>query len=126
MKRTTLSCTCNDLDGNKIDNIVVPFRKMGETVKRVVELIAFTRLKALGNHSLYELNTWTNRDEVLTQRIAEEFLKNKIPYLGPGPDEQEVYAAHLVAAATLALVKRPEIERISNLAIQALSKLYQA
>ena len=54
---------CNDLDGNKIDNIVVPFRRMGETVKRVVELIAFTRLKALGNHSLYELNTWTNRDE---------------------------------------------------------------
>ena len=104
---------------------VIPFKSMEKTVEILVDKVAFTRLKSLGNHSLSEINTWTNSDQILVERIANDLLDNKIPHLRRGPDEQEVYAAHIVAAATLALTNKPEIQLITNLAHKSLDELYK-
>jgi hypothetical protein len=111
-------------EGKNYD-IKVPFKIMEKTVEIVVEKVAFSRLKSLGNHSLSEINTWTNRDQVLVERIVDDLLKGEIPHLRKGPDEQEVYAAHIVAAATIALTNKPDIQSITDLAHKSLANLYK-
>ena len=124
---------------------IIPFKSMEKTIEILVEKVAFTRLRSLGNHSLSEINAWTNRDQVLVERIANDLLKeNKkeqvdaphveneqddqevyAPHLRNGPDGQEVYAAHIVAAATLALTNNPDIESISKKALESLEQMYK-
>jgi hypothetical protein len=110
----------------KNNDVIVCFKGMLKTVEIVAKTIGFTKLNSLGNHSLSELNTWKNRDQILVQRIASDFIENKLPYLEKGPDKQSVYATHIVSAATVALVKNPTaISNITTLAIQSLNELYK-
>jgi hypothetical protein len=114
--------------GAKNSDYIVPLESMLKTVEILVEKIAFTRLRSIGNHSLSEINSWTNRDQVLAHRIATELLhlqENELPDLSTGPDKQEVYSAHVAAAAVLAVVKKPEIPLITDLAIRSLCELYK-
>jgi hypothetical protein len=115
--------------GAKHSDYIIPLESMLKTVGILVEKIAFTRLKSIGNHSLSEINSWTNRDQVLVHRIATELLhlqENELPDLSAGPDKQEVYSAHVVAAAALAIVKKPEIPLITGLAVRSLYELYKS
>ena len=118
---------------NKHHDVEIPYRYMEKTVEIVARVIGFTKLESLENHSLSEFNTWTNHDQILTQRIADQLLKNqKEPAeTVAGPDEQEVYATHIVAAATLASIKKPDIairqpnsDSITNAALITLEQLY--
>jgi hypothetical protein len=122
------------LDGeHKHHDVEIPYSSMKKTVEIVARVIGFTKLKSLENHSLSEFNTWTNHDQILTQRIAAQLMQNQKEEAETvvGPDEQEVYATHIVAAATLASIKKPDIairqqnsESITNAALKTLEQLY--
>jgi hypothetical protein len=111
---------------NKNPDYIIPFESMIKTIKIVVEKVAFTRLKSLGNHSLAEINTWKNPDEILVQEIMENLLRNKKTNIDSRSDGSKVYAAHIVAAATLALIKNPDPSSITKLAVESLKQLYDS
>jgi hypothetical protein len=103
----------------------IPYEGMRETVKTVAEVISSTRLKSLEYHSLSEINTWTNSDEILVKIIADDLQDNKDEAIEQGPDEQMVYAAHLLAGGIMALMKNREIERVSEDTIASLVTLHE-
>jgi hypothetical protein len=112
------------LDGQWHVDVAMPHKQMRETTKTVAESIANSTLLTLGGHALSDVNTWANTDEVLTTRITNNFLDGTEPRLDPGPDGQKVYAAHILAGATIALAKLADISRTTDLAIKSLNKLY--
>jgi hypothetical protein len=103
----------------------IPYEGMRETVKIVADVISSTRFKSLENHSLSEINTWTNSDEILVQRIVDDLLNNNDPSIDIGPDDQVVYAAHLLAGGIIALMKNTKIDTVSENTINSLVRLYE-
>ena len=113
------------MDGQWHVDTAMPYKQMRETIKIVGETIANSSLLTLGGHALSEVNTWANTDEVLTTRITNDLLNKPEPSLEPGPDGQKVYAAHILAAATIASAKSADnISAITDMAIKSLNKLY--
>jgi hypothetical protein len=51
-------------------------------------------------------------------------MRGKIPSLEPTPEGEEVYAAHLLAAAIISLAKSAEISTITKLTITSINILY--
>jgi hypothetical protein len=98
---------------------------MRETVKIVAEAISSTRFKSLENHSLSEINTWTNSDEILIQRIVDDLGDNIPPSIDNGPDDQKLYAAHLLSGGIIQLMKDRKIDTVSENTINSLVKLYE-
>ena len=114
------------LDGRKNKDVNIPLKGMKKTVEIVAKTIAFTNLNTLENHSLSEINTWSNRDQILIQRISNDLLEDKEISLSMGPDYQEVFASHVVAGATIALTKKSDIISITEKAIQSLNELHKS
>jgi hypothetical protein len=115
------------LDGRKNKDVNIPLKGMKKTVEIVAKTIAFTNLNTLENHSLSEINTWSNRDQILVQRISDDLLEDKKEIsLDMGPDYQEVFASHIVAGATIALTKKSDITSITEKAIQSLNELHKS
>jgi hypothetical protein len=111
--------------GKKIIEVQIPIESMTNTIEVVVDKIAHTRLKTLGNHSMAEINTWTNSDELIANVAADYFMKNEVLNFNSDYfDKHQVYAAHIVAGATVALTKKPEIRPITKLAIKHLNELH--
>ena len=113
-----------DAAGNPYWEAVIPYEPMLETVRVVASTIAFTPLESLENHSLSEINTWSNSDERLTVRLAQDFLSGRSPSLAAGPAGETIYAAHVLSAAVLALANGAPIEPSTERAINALVELY--
>jgi len=103
---------------------ILPFAGMRETVRIVADAIAFSPLVSLEGHSLSEINTWANSDEDLTLRITDDFLNSRQPSLETGPNGEEVYAAHILSGAIIALTDTVDIPGTTELAIRALNELY--
>lgn len=102
----------------------MPYEGMRETVKIVADTIAFTPLESLDNHPLSEINTWANEDEIITMRITDDLIAEKEPSIKPQTYEGDIYAAHILAGAIIALAKAADISATTNLAIKALNKLH--
>jgi len=117
-----LYTTC--LDGQRYNDIVIPCNEMREIVKIVANTIVFGNLKTLEDHCLAEINDWTNHDEVLVQRITKDLINNKVPRLEPGPDGQQIYAAHVLAGGILAIAKSAQIEEVTILCADSLNILF--
>ena len=112
-----------NLDGQWHIDVAIPYKQMHETIKIVAETIANSLLLTLGGHALSDVNTWVNVDEVLTTRITNNLLDGTEPSLEPGPDGQTVYAAHILAGATIALAKSSnDMSAITDMAIKSLNK----
>lgn len=116
-----------DVNDIKIADAIIPLEYMTMTIKVVVDKIAHTRLKALGSHSLAEINTWTNSDEIISNVAAEYFVNGEeLNFHGEYFKNHRVYAAHIVAGAIVALIKKPEIRPITKLAIKYLKVLHES
>ena len=105
----------------------MPYEGMREIVRIVGDTIAFTPFEALENHQLSEINTWTNEDEIIAARITEDLLAKKEPLLkskSADSDEENIYAAHVLAGAIVALAKSADMKATTHLATKALSKLH--
>jgi hypothetical protein len=105
----------------------IPYEGMRESVKIVADVISSTRFKSLENHSLSEINTWTNSDEILVQRIVDDLRDNNGTTINirPGLDEQTVYAAHVLAGGIIALMKNTNIDKITEKTINSLVTLHK-
>ena len=101
-----------------------PFELMRLTTKIVAKTLCQGRLETLENHSLSEINTWADNDELISVRIADELIDNKEPSLESHEGETEVYPAHIISGAIYALMENTNISLITNLSISALSKYY--
>ena len=112
-------------EGGDYLEAVIPYEGMRESVKIVAEVISSTRFKSLENHSLSEINTWTNSDEILVQRIVGDLDGGKPPSIDNGWDDQKLYAAHLLAGGIIQLMKDRKIDTVSENTIDSLVKLYE-
>ncbi len=83
-------------------NIQRPLEDMQRSARLVGAYIATTNLQALANHSIQDIETWDDTDELTTQRIITAF-RNRTPVINMGDDAQ------LLAGATLALVAQPAL-----------------
>jgi hypothetical protein len=82
------------LAGKKIDSKVA--KKSAEVVARV---IVTHPMGSLENHALGEIQNWRDADEEIVQRLSESLTTaNPVPSDLPS----KIYAAHMVAAATMA------------------------
>jgi hypothetical protein len=103
----------------------IPYKEMSETVKIVAKTVAFRPLDALDGHTFDEINTWSTSDEILVQRIANEFLEKQEPSIESQEHEEQVYAAHILAGSVLALAASSDIYETTEHAVSALNKLYK-
>jgi hypothetical protein len=109
--------------GNK-DVVIIPYEPMRESVKIVANTVAFNSLSKLDGHSFNEINTWTNSDESLAQRIADDLYENREPSI-ESKAEGDVFAAHILAGSALTLASSyVNVVDTTELAVAALNKLY--
>jgi hypothetical protein len=78
----------------------MPLSVAAKAARRVGQMIATKKLKALNNYSIQDIETWDDADEETARAIADQILKNQ-SIVGRGDDAQ------LLAGATLALLERP-------------------
>jgi hypothetical protein len=105
----------------------MPYKEMRKIVRKVADTIAFTPLEALEGHQLSEINTWTNEDEIITANIAQDLVDEKEPLVVTKSDngaKEDVYAAHILAGAIIALAKSADMATTTRLATKALTKLH--
>lgn len=110
----------------KYYDVIVPFHEMRETAKIVANTIIYGNLKTLNDHHLSEINNWNNHDEILVQRLIKDLSHNNIPSLDPGPDGNQVYAAHILSAGILEIIKSAKITQVTSLCVEALNKLFES
>jgi hypothetical protein len=93
-----------------------PLKPMMAAARKVGNLIASTKLKALGGHGIQQIETWDNGDEQVAARIEAAFIGAQ-PLSGLGDDAQ------LLAGMTLALAEAPkryaEFTALANAALDA-------
>ena len=68
----------------------------------VANVIAAHPMRALNNHSLIDIQNWRNTDEAIMQELQQSLVTNT-PI--NASREAGVYAAHVVAAATMAALE---------------------
>ena len=78
-----------------------PLKEMQDVARRVGSFIVSTHLRALGGHSIQDLETWDDADEAAARRIADTF-RIDASAVGVGDDAQ------LLAGATIAIFEEPD------------------
>lgn len=91
--------TNKDVTAIHLAGVTVSKEKTKASARIVAETIALTPFSPLEQHSLSSIQTWRNTDEAISQQ-----LKGLLSVAGPLPAELSdgIFAAHLVAAATMA------------------------
>jgi len=91
--------TDKDVTGIRLAGVAVTKEKAKASARVVAEAIAQTPLSPLEQHTLASIQTWRNTDEAVAQQ-----LKGLMSVAGPLPSDlaEGIFAAHLVAAATIA------------------------
>lgn len=89
----------------------MPMAEAAAAARRVGAYLATTRLSALGNHRVQDVETWTNADELAADQIRKAFGGRRPRVVDMGNDSQ------LLAGATLALLENPHSYRRVNEAL---------
>ena len=99
-------------------NDSLPLSGMQDAARSVGAYIATARLQALGGHSIQEIETWDDADELTARQIADTFARGD-SVVDMGDDAQ------LLAGATLALVTQPDLyDQATRLLTAALDRSY--
>jgi hypothetical protein len=109
------------LDGSRAVrlNHSLPLADMQAAARRVGAFIVTSKLRALGNHSIQDLETWDDADEATAATIASAIAKNT-KITGVGDDAQ------LLAGAMLALLKNAGLyQQTTKLLSDALDESYR-
>lgn len=94
-----------------------------KSAQLVAQTLAQTKVAALEQHALAEIQNWTDADEALVDAARTAF-RTGAP-LPPPPYERPLYAAHLVAAATVeAVVSGGDVAALQKRMIAELDKLH--
>jgi len=93
--------------------------EMKANAQLVGKYIATEQLEALANHSIQDIETWDDADELIAQQIAEA-LQNGASVVNMGDEAQ------LLAGATLAVIADPEKYAVVNERLaEALDRRYE-
>lgn len=90
--------TDNDLGPIRLAGLAVPAQVARESADAVADVIARRPMQSLNTHSLLEIQDWDDIDEEITTELR-RVLTTSIPL--PAELSTGVFAAHVVAAATL-------------------------
>lgn len=80
----------------------IPLADAADAARRVGAFLATTKLKALGNHSIQDIETWDDVDEAAAQDVAARIVANKC-IIGAGDDAQ------LLAGCNIATMGQPDL-----------------
>lgn len=80
----------------------IPLADAADAARRVGGFLATTKLKALANHSIQDIETWDDVDEAAAQEVASRVFANKC-IIGAGDDAQ------LLAGCNIATMAQPSI-----------------
>jgi hypothetical protein len=95
-----------------------PLADMQESARRVGAFIATSKLDALAGHSVQDVETWDDADELTARQIAAA-LKQDASIADLGDDAQ------LLAGATLALLEQPDLyASVTNHLVDALNRSF--
>ena len=91
---------------------------MKQSARQVGDYLATAKLQALEGHSIQDIETWSDADEVTAQGIMTAFLDEE-SVVNRGDDAQ------LLAGATLAVLARPRLyDRVTELLAEALDQSF--
>jgi len=85
----------------------IPMADAADAARRVGTFLATTKLKALGNHSIQDVETWDDVDEAAAQDAAARVVANKC-LIGAGDDAQ------LMAGCNIAIFGQPGLYKQMN------------
>lgn len=95
-----------------------PLVDMQQSARQVGAYLATAKLEALEGHSIQDIETWSDADEVTAQGIMTAFLDEE-SVVNRGDDAQ------LLAGATLAVLARPRLyDRVTELLEKALDQSF--
>lgn len=94
-----------------------------QSAKIAALTIANSKLKALENHSLHDIQDWTDNDQKIADEIAIALRETgKLP---PAYGGQAFYAAHVVSAATTEALKAgADIQKVFDRMLQFLDEMH--
>lgn len=93
-----------DLETIELEGIKMKSEDAIRSAKIVAETISKTKLNSLENHSLLEIQNWRDHDQTIVKETLTPVFKNPAVSASDIPDD--VYAAHVVAAAIESAVTR--------------------
>jgi len=85
----------------------IPMQVAAEAARKVGNMIATKKFKALNDHSIQDIETWDDADEAAAEAIAAQTGRQE-SIAGHGDDAQ------LLAGATLALLQNPELYKATQ------------
>ena len=91
--------TEKDVTQIRVDGVPITVERAKRSCEIVANVLGVTRMAALNNHALIEIQNWRNQDEDTVKELQRSLILN---YPINADRESGVYAAHVVAAATLA------------------------
>lgn len=97
--------TRKDIQQITVAGTPVTLARARQSCEIVASIIAATRMKKLNNYTLLTLQNWRNEDEAIAQELGKA-LVNQTPI--DASRAKGVYAAHVVAGATLAALSGAE------------------
>jgi hypothetical protein len=96
----------------------IPMADAADAARRVGAFLVTTKLKALGNHSIQDVETWDDVDEAAAQDAAARVVANKC-LIGAGDDAQ------LLAGCNIAIFSQPGLyKQMSTLLEEGLNESY--
>ncbi|PHE53612.1 hypothetical protein [Bacillus pseudomycoides] len=113
-----------DLSEIQLDGIVINNDEAKQSAKIVASTIMKRKLISLENHSLNQIQSWRNKDEIIVAQ-----LRSLLNTLGSLPEEYKsgIYAAHVVAAAvTGAISKDGDVAAIFERMITSLKAMHDS
>lgn len=116
--------TKKDVDEIKIGDISVSRDRAMRSCEIVASTIATARMAALNHHALIEIQNWRDHDEDIVRELQAKLLENAP---AGGSREDGIYAAHVVAAATLtALAGKKDVKSTFKWMLKALKKMHDS
>lgn len=96
----------------------IPMADAADAARRVGNFLVTTKLKALGGHSIQEVETWDDADEAAALDAAARVVANKC-LIGAGDDAQ------LMAGCNIAIFGQPDLyKQMNTLLEEGLSESY--
>lgn len=89
----------------KIEDRTIRISWIRDYIKVIAKTIVCSKLTSLGQKSLLELNSWSNRDEALSQHYQTLFREKTDPEQLP-QFQEGLYAGHVISAAIVESFKR--------------------
>ncbi len=114
--------TEKDVNQIRIGGVPITVAKAKQSCDIVANVLAATRMASLNNHALIEIQNWRNEDEAIVAELQSSLITNS-----PIDTSREsgVFAAHAVAAATLAaLAGKATVSNVFQRMLAVLKKMH--